>query len=696
MESQENITKLHNITGDNKPLIYIADLTYDTTVYAQEYFPIGVGYIVAYAEKNLPNMFNFKMFKFPNDIFNAIDIKPPDILALSYFAWNKNLSRMVVEYYLKQKPDGLVVFGGCAFSSDPDQQAEFFKKNKNVDIFVMNDGEFGFYEILKLYLNHKGIKKKLLSETPIEGCIFFNWKIEKLVIGNSILRPKNLDDIPSPYLTGLLDPYFDDQLLTPIIQSTRGCPFTCGYCWAGDKCNSVVRSFSFERVTDELDYVAERRKDKENHLLVFADSNFGMYPQDNKIAIKISLLQTKYNFPHSFSVPCGKNNKEGVFKATRQIKNCMITVSVQSTDDNILYSVKRKPIRLQEYKEIVEKFQEAGVPVTTEIITGLPGETRETHLQTLKDLIDIGMDEIDPFTLMFLEGTDLYTPESQEKNQWDKRFRIIPRNFGIYRGKICLDFETVGVGSNTYTFEDYLYLRGFHGALKIIFDNVYFREFTKYLRLEGIDLFLFLLSFYETIKNLKEVAGNQFRSYLKEVREEIWDSKEELQKYYKKKENFQKLVTGEKGENLLAKYKVITAVENFSVWCDVIYNQSLKAISKDHKKQNYNQELGDIKKHVLAKANNTISEENMRGEPVLIDLKYDVLRWSKENYKKPLSNYKFQKPKKVKYEIKKENRNIIKEILSLQMSSKSSLWKAISTRYYIPSLFREGQIIENC
>ena len=45
-------------------------------------------------------------------------------------------------------------------------------------------------------------------------------------------RIKSLDEIPSPYLTGILDEFFDGRLV-PMIQTNRGCPFSCTFCVDG-------------------------------------------------------------------------------------------------------------------------------------------------------------------------------------------------------------------------------------------------------------------------------------------------------------------------------------------------------------------------------------------------------------------------------------------------------------------------------
>ena len=46
-----------------------------------------------------------------------------------------------------------------------------------------------------------------------------------------------------------------------------------------------------------------------------------------------------------------------------------------------------------------------------------------------------------------------------------------------------------------------------------------------------------------------------FNEFKRESKEELWDSEIDLIKYYNKDENYQKLVKGEAGGNLIYKYK---------------------------------------------------------------------------------------------------------------------------------------------
>ena len=51
--------------------------------------------------------------------------------------------------------------------------------------------------------------------------------------GNNYLSEKvdrisDLETIPSPYLTGILDEFFETNLI-PIIETNRGCPYRCTF-----------------------------------------------------------------------------------------------------------------------------------------------------------------------------------------------------------------------------------------------------------------------------------------------------------------------------------------------------------------------------------------------------------------------------------------------------------------------------------
>ena len=73
----------------------------------------------------------------------------------------------------------------------------------------------------------------------------------------TIERVMNLAEIPSPYLSGRLDSFLDGKLL-PIIQTNRGCPFSCTFCTEGQSYWSKVKVKPKEVVAGEISYISEK------------------------------------------------------------------------------------------------------------------------------------------------------------------------------------------------------------------------------------------------------------------------------------------------------------------------------------------------------------------------------------------------------------------------------------------------------
>ena len=60
-------------------------------------------------------------------------------------------------------------------------------------------------------------------------------------------RVSRLDDIPSPYLEGYLDEFLAEPKLSPLLESNRGCPFSCTFCVDGINDRSKVYSKEVSR-----------------------------------------------------------------------------------------------------------------------------------------------------------------------------------------------------------------------------------------------------------------------------------------------------------------------------------------------------------------------------------------------------------------------------------------------------------------
>jgi len=383
--------------------IYLGDLTYDTVTISAESTPLNIGYVAAYCKKQFGNDVEISLFKYIKDLEKAIRESPPDILGLSNYVWGKNVSYEMINMMSEIDPDVLNVWGGPNFPIDFPSQEKFMKKFPKVDIYVPVDGEIGFSNIVEHALkadSKKDIKQKVLSK-PIDGCVSRSTD-GKLQYTIPVIRIKKLDEIPSPYTTGILDKFFDGKL-APMMQTNRGCPFHCTFCADGKDEVNQVNNFSIERVKEELDYIV-KHKHKDTHNMIFSDLNFGMYPRDQEIAKYISDLQLKHGYPDFIYVSTGKNQKEKVINAIKTLKDSMpLWMSVQSLDKGVLKNIRRDNISTDHMLALYPAIKAANLQTRAEVILGLPGETHENHMTTLRELIRARMDEIQVHTCMLNE-----------------------------------------------------------------------------------------------------------------------------------------------------------------------------------------------------------------------------------------------------------------------------------------------------
>ncbi|MEC9293558.1 MAG: radical SAM protein, partial [Chloroflexota bacterium] len=408
-----------------KPLkIYLADLTYNTVSIANEAFPLNIGYVGAYCKERFGSRVELTLFKYIDDLENSIHSSPPDILALSNYPWNYALDLALFEMMRDINSGTLRIMGGSNISHENKLQSDFLMENEIVDVYVYLEGEVGFSNIVERVLQDEkpNLERSFIKGTPIGGCLFID-SAGKFVRGQPIPRLKALDDFPSPYLTGLMDKFFDGSL-SPMMETNRGCPFSCTFCHEGHAVYQKVNFFSMERVNAELDYIAQRVP-PQVHNLMFCDPNFGMYGRDKDICKTVAGIQQKTGWPKDIFASTGKNKKDHIADALFELNGSMqMWLSVQSMDDDVLDNIKRTNISLPDMLQIQSTLSANKLPSKSEIIVALPGETYATHIRSISKLVTAGVDTITAYTLMLLNGTDMNTPQQREKWGFEGKFRV--------------------------------------------------------------------------------------------------------------------------------------------------------------------------------------------------------------------------------------------------------------------------------
>ena len=552
--------------------IALADIRHRTIGRHSVFMPIGIGYIASYAlSKCAPGEVEIRLYNETDELVEDISLWRPDILGMANYCWNKNLSYSIMSFAKETIPQVICVAGGPEFPSQLADRSDYLKKRPAIDFFAFGEGERPFSGLVQKVL--KGTARDDLRSTPIDGLMSIHPKTGETVQGSPLPPFGNLDVIPSPYLNYLMDKWFTGEY-APSIETTRGCAFTCGFCVAGQPSFSHLSVFSVERIREELVYVAQRMKANPHVLLSIVDSNFGMTTHDEAIAEYIREMQDEYGWPNAFDVTTGKMHYNRILHIAERLRNRMsVSCSVQSLNQETLAVIKRRNVPMPEYSAIQSELKRRGMASAAGLIVPMPMETKQSFFDGIKQLFNAGVENIVPYTTMLLKSTYLDSAECREKYKMQTRFRLLPRQFGEYIGRKCFEIEEVCVATSTMTFQEYLDCRGF-AFVSAMFSSEQFDLLHRHLKELDLDKYDFLHRLWMTMQQRDHVLFPVYESYIRETCDELWESEAIVQEYFTKKENYEKLLSGALGDNLVRKYRermlVDKSVELFVLCYDVL------------------------------------------------------------------------------------------------------------------------------
>lgn len=362
------------------------------------WLPYSVGCLWSYA----------KQFNFVNENFELVDIifrrerisrlvarlDNLDLCFLSCYMWNWEYNKVLAQSIKTKFPDCKIIMGGPQITDRPTD--EFFSSHNYIDTICLTEGEETFTKIL---------------ETVVDG--------RDLLPIYQGARLNNLD-IPSPYLTGVFDNIMKNNskfVFNATLETNRGCPFQCTFCDWGSLTYAKIRKFELEKVFAELEWIAKNGID----FCTIADANFGVFfERDMAITDELLRLQKLYGFPKVVDTAWYKNSSEKVLQIVKKFtsseqSNRGMTLSVQSMDDAVLTSIKRKNMEISSLKDMFAQCNKEGIQSYTETILGLPEETYDSWANGQCAILEAGQHgAIESWLLQLLENAELNKPEQRE------------------------------------------------------------------------------------------------------------------------------------------------------------------------------------------------------------------------------------------------------------------------------------------
>ena len=683
MGSNENSPTIDNDLGshlltqnkNSNVKIWLADLTHTNSRIISNHMPYGIGCVAAFTEKYINIENPIQLFKYPEKLSAALENDGiPDIIGFSNFIWNSQLSLDYAKRIKKMSPKTIIIFGGPHYYLIPAEQEKFLRDNPQIDFYIPKEAEIGFANLITFLINSDLDKSKVKDNLQSVHSIDENGKV---FLTDEAPRIKNLTSVPSPYTTGKLDEFFDGVLL-PVIQTNRGCPFLCTFCDEGVTSLNKVNRRERWQIDAELEYIAKKLsrlpKDQRGDYLRIADSNFGMYKEDQITCETIAKCIKKYGWPTQIEVDTGKNDQKKVLKASEIVGGILsLNGSVQSLDEDVMKNMKRENISSEGLMQIALSAKKEDVPTVSQLILCLPGETKKSHFNSISKIIDANFTHVTIFQLGIEPGAEMFSPSDKKKFGLKGRYRVMAECIGKYKlfnEKFTVgELEEICYETDSMTFDDYLSCRKmnliistFYNTFSIYWSSPtsspFFDGVLKFLRSQKIAISRWMQLLHEEEEGeLKEA----FDAFEKASREELWENTDELKKFIHEPAVFEKYLNGSLGYNLQNSFRILLLTRYINPLKDLAQKTLWKLLKENGKDSLEN----------IAFVNELLEFETSRIKNISknldqipeITLEYDILKFKDDEKLVSVKDYKLSKPVTVKFVLDEMQKNTIKKTI---------------------------------
>lgn len=370
------------------------------------YLPYSVGVIWSYAKQYVNFDLDKILFKYEDAEYIAAQLSESDVVCFSTYIWNKEIHLATAKLIKQRNPSVKVVFGGPELDYS---DINIFQKYSQIDYIVVGEGEETTVDLLNAIQSKSDIKKE------VRGVIVN-------VRGFAITSPERdriqeVDKIPSPYLTGIFDDIIKmnpDIQWHAILETSRGCPFSCTFCDWGHLTYQKVKKFDTDRIKQELDWMRQNNVSD----IYCSDANFGAFKRDRGIIQYLVDSNKSVKWLDNFFTAWHKNQSLEILEYIKLLVDSGLSdghlISLQTLTPEVLKNVKRDNLPLNNVSKIFEYVHTNKVPYRIELIVGLPGETLETWKQNYDKFYEMGVrDRFSIFQCSILNNSELASQVSE-------------------------------------------------------------------------------------------------------------------------------------------------------------------------------------------------------------------------------------------------------------------------------------------
>lgn len=330
--------------------------------------------------------------------------KQPDVVLFSCYIWNVEMLRQLCPILKKIMPDCVIGFGGPEVSYESET---FLRENPAVDFVMRGEGELVFTKYLEhLDAGNPATLGEIESLTYRQGDEIFS---------TPQMHPMDLALLPFPYE----DDFSDVQNQIIYYESSRGCPYHCGYCLSSVE--NGVRFVPLDKVLPDL----QKFLDKNVPQVKFIDRTFNC-KKSHAMAI------WKYLHEHDngvtnfhFEITADLIDQETIdFLKTVRKGLFQFEIGVQSTNPQTIRAINRN-VDFAALSEIVQQIKDGGnIHQHLDLIAGLPYEDYDSFGRSFNDVYALHPEQLQLGFLKVLKGSMLH--------QKQKEFEIVYHDTAPY------------------------------------------------------------------------------------------------------------------------------------------------------------------------------------------------------------------------------------------------------------------------
>jgi anaerobic magnesium-protoporphyrin IX monomethyl ester cyclase len=294
-------------------------------------------------------------------ILSQILAEDPDVVAFSVYLWNRRETLDQVDALRVARPELRIILGGPEVSFEGE---EIFTCHAGITALIRGEGEAPLRALLSAWQQEQ--QPGRIPRTTLRVG-------EKLISGPDSPPLKELDKIPSPFQTGLIDM----ERGFVYYETSRGCPFHCSFCLSAR--DNLIRSYSMERIKSDLLLLMQKRVAK----VKLVDRTFNF---DANRAREIFSFVLEHNRSTHFHFEiAGHLLDEATLELLDKVPEKMFQfeIGVQSTLESTLDAIDRK-VNMEKLEENIRYLRKSDrIHVHLDLVAGLPGDNYDSFLKSI-------------------------------------------------------------------------------------------------------------------------------------------------------------------------------------------------------------------------------------------------------------------------------------------------------------------------